>query len=226
MHYFSRMADQFQTSFIPKKTYDVGAVAAPRSSFTGLLSFIAVTLFILSLVSAGGVFLYERYLATSLVRKQESLDRARSAFEPELIRELSRLDAKLAIGQQLLDAHTAPSAVFDLLEEVTLQTVRFTDFSYTVEEGIPRITMQGSAASFASVALQSDEFAKNRSIKEPEFSGLTLDARGNVQFGVTALIDPALVSYREQSAQGASAFLEIESGGAGEGDVAGVSTAL
>lgn len=221
------MADQFQTSFIPKKTYDVGpAPKKPQSSIAGILSFIGIILFVLSLVTAGGTFLYERYLETSLVRKQESLERAKSAFEPELIRELSRLDDKFVIGQRLLDEHIAPSAIFDLLEDLTVESVRFTSFSYSVsEEGI-RINLDGQARSFAAVALQSDEFGKSRSLRQPEFTGLALDARGDVVFDVTALVDARLVSYRERVAQtaGGSAFFQIDESHTGE--VAGVTTSI
>ncbi len=217
------MAEQFQTSFIPKKTFDVGTPAPKKaSSIQGLLSFIAIVFFILSLVGAGGVFLYGRFLISSIDSKKASLEKAKNAFEPELIRELSQLDAKLRTAQKLLNAHIAPSGLFDLLEEVTLSTVRFNSFSFvTTEEGL-RVSMQGEATSFSSVALQSDEFAKNRSIREPVFSGLTLDARGNVQFSVSALIDPALLSYKDRATRGGSAFFDIDS--AQTGDVAGVAT--
>ncbi|MEK9176986.1 MAG: hypothetical protein AAB923_01700, partial [Patescibacteria group bacterium] len=147
------MAEQFQTSFIPKKTFDVGpAPKATGSSVSAILSFIAVIALVLSIVSAAGVFLYERFLITSIKNKEETLERAKSAFEPELIRELSRIDAKFTIGEDLLSEHTAPSGLLDLLEEVTLETVRFTSFGYVADsEGNLRISLQGEARSFASV---------------------------------------------------------------------------
>lgn len=222
------MAEQFQTSFIPKKTFDVGPVPkAAASSVSGVISFIAVILLVLSVVSAAGVFLYERFLLTSIKNKEETLERAKSAFEPELIRELSRIDAKFTIGEQLLDSHVAPSGLLDLLEDVTLETVRFTGFSYLSDSEGLRMTLQGEARSFASVALQSDELGRNRSLRETAFTDLTLDERGNVQFTVSAIIDPALVSYRERAAQGGSAFFEVEPSdgvAVGEGEVAGAST--
>ncbi len=215
------MAEQFQTSFIPKKTFDVGpAPKATGSSVSAIISFIAVITLVLSVVSATGVFLYERFLLTSIKNKQDTLERAKSAFEPELIRELSRVDAKFTIGEKLLNSHVAPSGLLDLLEDVTLETVRFTSFSYLSDPEGLHINMQGEARSFASVALQSDELGRNRSLRDTAFSGLTLDDRGNVQFTVSALVDPALVSYRERAAQGGSAFFEVEPS---SGEVAGAS---
>jgi hypothetical protein len=215
------MAQEFQTSFIPKKTFDVGMAPARKagSSLSGIFSFVAFILILLSVVGAGGVFLYERFLIASIENKKESLERAKNAFEPELIRELSRLDLKLRGSQGLLDRHLAPSGIFDLLEDITLETVRFTELSYAAEKEAIRLTLQGEALSFASVALQSDEFGKHRSLRSPVFSGLTLDDRGNVQFGVTALVDPIVLSYRERAARGGSAFFEVE-----QGQVAGLAT--
>lgn len=221
------MAEQFQTSFIPKKTFDVGpAPKAATSSVSAIISFVAVILLVLSIVSAAGVFLYERFLLTSIKNKEETLERAKSAFEPELIRQLSRIDAKFTIGEELLDSHTAPSGLLDLLEDVTLETVRFTSFSYLSDSEGLHLTMQGEARSFASVALQSDELGRNRSLRDTAFSGLTLDERGNVQFTVSAIVDPTLVSYRERAAQGGSAFFEVEPPALstdGSGEVAGAS---
>lgn len=215
------MAQEFQTSFIPKKTFDVGAPARPSSSTTlsSVLSFIAVAIFVLSLLGAAGIFLYGRFLVSSIESKKESLERAKNAFEPELIRELSRLDAKLRISQDLLNEHLAPSGIFNLLEGITLETVRFTNMSYSIGEDGVALVLQGEARSFASVALQSDEFGKNRSIMSPAFSGLTLDERGNVEFTVNAIIDPTTLSYREQATRGGSAFFDVDAP-----SVAGVAT--
>jgi hypothetical protein len=219
------MAQEFQTSFIPKKTFDVGTPAASRrsASIANLISFVAVVLLVLSVLGAVGMFLYERFLGAAIESKKESLERAKNAFEPELIRELSRLDAKLRISQGLLNDHVAPSGIFDLLESITLETVRFTDMSYTTDEKGVRLRLQGEALSFASIALQSDEFGKHRSIQSPVFSDLTLDNQGNVQFVVEALIDPSLISYRERAARGGTAMFDIAP--AEESEVAGTSTA-
>ncbi len=216
------MAQEFQTSFIPKKTFETGPATKTRVGAGGIFSIIAACLFVLSLLISGGVFLYERFLATSIERKKETLEQAKKAFEPELIRELSRLDSRLSLAEDLLDEHIAPSGLFDLLEDVTLETVRFTTLGYGIEESGVRVTLQGEARSFASVALQSDEFAKNRSIRDPIFSGLTLDERGAVEFTVNALIDPALLSYKDRALSAGTARFDVEP--ADDGAVAGATT--
>lgn len=207
------MAEQFQTSFIPKKSFDVGPAKPVRG--TGIFFTIATLLVVLSLVAAGGTFAYERFLEGSITRKKEELQKARAAFEPELIRELSHLDSKIKTADQLLSTHLAISGIFDLLEETTLETVRFTDFSYAIEPTGIRISLGGVARSFTSVALQSDEFGNSRFIREPLFSGFTLNERGDVEFSVTALVDPAVVSYEGRVKDAGTASFEVQPSVAG-----------
>jgi len=196
---------EFQTSFIPKKSFD--GVAGQKKGKSGMLFFTVLLVFIFSLLTAGAAFAYEQFLNASISHKKDSLEKVKSAFEPELIRQLSHLDQKLHTARTLLDSHVALSSYFELLESVTLESIRFKTFSYIVDDAGIRVTMQGEALSFASVALQSDEFAKQRFIKELVFSGLELDEKGNVIFTVTALVDPQLISYRDRVARGGTAVL-------------------
>jgi hypothetical protein len=206
------MAQEFQTSFIPKKTFDVGTAPTRRSQATlsGLIFFIAVVIFIVSVLGAAGTYLYGKYLESAITTKKENLERAKNAFEPELIRDLARLDTKLRLAQQLIDRHVAPSGIFDLLESLTLETVRFKTMNYEVDQEGVHLRLEGEGRSFASVALESDEFGKNRSIKEPVFSNFDLNEKGDVKFSVEAIIDPALISYKEQRAHAGTAMFQVD----------------
>lgn len=203
------MPEQFQTSFIPKKSVE-GPTTEIKNG-TDLFLLVAVILFILTLCAGAGVFLYEKYLIGAIVGKEESLKRAEAAFDLDLIRELSRLDQKLTVSEKLLKKHIAVSELFHLLEQQTLKSVRFGDLRYLVGSGGDIVlSMKGAARSFAAIALQSDVFGKSRFIKSPIFSDLDLDKNGNVTFSFTATVDPALLSYerltsdRELSSQGVS----------------------
>lgn len=192
------MEPKFQTSFIPKKP----VTTAPRRQkiSSGLFSLIALILFLAALSLSVGVFLYQQYLVQSIERKSASLERAKAAFEPALIKEMSRLDLRMDSAQEILDKHTALSAFFELLEDTTLKSVQFEDFSYLVGvEGEIRISMVGRALSFAAVALQSDSFGDSIFIREPIFSGLNLDEKGNVVFVFNAVLDASLISYTDSA---------------------------
>lgn len=196
------MAEQFQTSFIPKKVVEQKSSSVSGS---GILMVISGVMLVLSLLSVGGVLLYEKYLASALVSRKESLQKQRDSFAPELIRDMARLDRKLTVAQTLLQDHVSVSGIFELLQELTLKTVRFTNLSYTqTPEGIA-IKLQGEGQSFSSVALQSDEFGKSSSLSESVFSNFQLNDRGNVNFAVSAIVNPSVVSFVDRKERGAGA---------------------
>jgi hypothetical protein len=199
------MPQEFQTSFIPKKSFDSGR---GQSSGSGVFMVIGICIFLVALVLGGGVFVYEKLLTGSIETKKASLEKAKEAFDPALIKELARLDTKLSSADTLIKKHIAVSALFHLLEENTLQTVQFKSFTYDQgEEGI-EVSMQGEATSFSSVALQSDLFSNNPSIRKAFFSNLALNERGYVSFGVKMIVDPALFLYTTEAEKGGSAVLD------------------
>lgn len=187
------MPDSFSTSFIPRK--EGGKPSRKGPSFVDLYRAIGILIFVIALLLAVGVFLYQQLLESSIERKEEALVRAREAFEPELIEELSRLDRRLEAAELLLSEHLAPTQLFSLLESITLTTVRFTDMSYQESAGVHTLSLSGEGRSFASLALQSDEFGANRFIQEPVFSGLQVNEVGNVDFGIIATVEPGLFTY-------------------------------
>ena len=148
-----------------------------------------------SLALAAGVFLYDKFLDTSVQKKGEQLERARAAFEPKLIEELLQLDARLIAANDVLNEHLAPSALFALLEELTLQSVEFESLDYKVNED-SSITahLRGKARSVNGVALQASVFGQHNAINNPIFSNLDLVSDG-VTFEVTTQIDPQALKY-------------------------------
>lgn len=197
------MDPKIQTSFIPKKS--LATVAKSQSANTSgteggisIVFLIALIIFISVLALAIGVFLYQQFLFQDIENKKVSLDRARSAFEPTLIEEMSRLDFRMKSASEILNNHKALSEFFSLLENTTLVSIQFKDFNYNIDESERiSISMNGVASNFNSVALQSDIFGDNKFIQEPIFSNLNLDKKGDIVFDFTAFIDPKLLSYKD-----------------------------
>jgi len=158
---------------------------------------LALIAFLISLTATLGVFLYKQYLNQSLNNKAETLEEARAAFEPALIRELTRLDTRLKTSQLLLDQHIALSRLFEFLENNTVQDVQYTSFDFSrLTDGLSSVTLTGRARSFNAVALQSDIFGKSRFILNPIFSALNTDDENNIRFSVSAEVSSELLSYR------------------------------
>jgi hypothetical protein len=192
------MDTKFQTSFIPKKAI-ISGTNRGQSKPVNILLVIAVMIFLLALSLAGGVFGYKKMLISRINGMNSDLSRAKNSFEPESIKKWNRLDQRIDSATKILSAHTAVSPIFDFLENDTLATVKFENFSYSLRDnGESSLTMTGRAKNFGSVALQSDIFGQEKYIKNPVFSNLNPDQTGDIVFNFTSTLDPALVSYKNK----------------------------
>ena len=194
------MSVDFQpSSFIPKKTGQTQTLstgASVKGKRVNALMLIAGGIFVLTLIGAASVFVYERYLISSLSKQRDSLERARDAFEPRLIEELSRVDLRLSVAEELLQNHITVTPLFELLSDLTLKTVRFEEFEFTRSvDGLVQVKMDGVAQSYRSIALQSELFGDNEYLQSPVFSEFKLDDFGNVAFSVTLSVSNELLLY-------------------------------
>jgi hypothetical protein len=192
------MDKEFQTSFVPKKALIEREPRRNRGSFSGLANLIALVIFIASLLGAGGVYFYRASLQSTIEGYKESLTRARAAFEPTLITKLQVLDKRMKSSTEILANHIAVSPIFSLLGELTLPTVRYSDFSYEFNKqnkNLVDIKITGQAKGYNYIALQADLFGKNSFIKNPIFSDFSLDQLGNISFNLTFSVDKSLVVY-------------------------------
>ncbi|HVU06662.1 MAG TPA: hypothetical protein VHE10_02645 [Candidatus Paceibacterota bacterium] len=188
------MDPQFRTSFIPKKPI----VAAPTrsSSSIGLFSLLATVLFIVTVAVSGGIFFYQKLLNQQIDTDKASLDRARGAFEPDIINQIIRLDSRIETGKKLLASHLAVTPFFDFLGGVTLKSVRFKDFNFSyISPDKIVVLMKGQATSYAAVALESDLLNAQKKLSSTIISDLALDPQGTVSFSVSTVLDPSLVSF-------------------------------
>jgi hypothetical protein len=199
------MDPQVPTSFIPKKSLDTGYVrgGVRTSGSFGLFFLLALLIFIASIAAAGAAFGYHQLLSQQLASKAKSLTLNEQAFDPAVIDQLSRVDDRITQAQKLLNAHLAPSSIFGFIGLHTLQSVRFTSLSYALNgDGTVLLSLSGNADSFATVALQSDEFATTKGLKNIVFSGIIPDDKGNITFAVSANLDPSLILYVKSLATG------------------------
>ena len=183
-------------SFIPHDTAVAPAAKARgKGGLNDLLLLCAIVLFVASGALAVGVFLYEQFLTTEKNSKVDQLQRAKAAFEPSLIQQLTRLDDRMHAGDQILGAHLAPTAFFRALEQATLQTVAFQTLDFESPDAQHMaIKMAGIAQSVNSIALQADIFSKNGVIASPIFSNIARQSDG-VHFDLSAVVNPAAVNY-------------------------------
>lgn len=191
------MEQNFQTSFIPKKPIVEKREVAARSVdfFTIISIFILFTVLLASLA----LYFYKGVLAKNITKMESDLSLARNRFEPAKITELQILDKRLKASNEILSHHIAITPVFEALSSITMKTVRYTKFGYslgTEKDSAITVKMSGQAVGYRSVALQSDLFTKNKNLIDPVFSNLTLDEKGNVLFDLEFSVDPDFVDYK------------------------------
>ena len=99
----------------------------------------------------------------------------------------------------MIDTHKAPSEVFSLLQQHTLDTVRFNTFTYTTDktDGSIGITANGVGLGYPSIVLQSDEFGQTGSLKDVVFSSVQPNDSGLVNFTFKSELDKSMVLYRK-----------------------------
>lgn len=169
---------------------------APRRMQTDVFSFAASALFTLSLVLAGGVFVYQLFLNYSIAQMKGELESARATLEPETVNALIRLNSRLVSTEALIKSHQIITPVFDFLELSTPRTVRYTDFNFNTTDKGPELVIQGQAVSYAALAVAAGTFDKaDTYFADTVFSDLRLDERGNVIFTLRTLVKPAALSY-------------------------------
>ena len=190
------MENNFKTSFIPKKQVPGGQTKIRASH--NLFSVIASILFIAVLAMAGGLLAWKLYLNKQIANLQAQTDAAEATFDPSQIAALGRLDARIETTKTLLNSHLAFSAFYDAMARITLKDVGFTSFAYNQNGSKVAVTMDGEAAGFGTLALQSDVLAKSENVlSSPVLSGVALQKNGHVLFTLSFNVNPSLISYRK-----------------------------
>jgi len=190
------MEPKFTTSFIPKKQVAAAASASgsgPAISFSTLLSSVII---IAVLLFSVGLFLFRLTVESTIEQQYETLKRVGESFDQNFIGQATKLNNRIGASQKILDNHLAPSAIFKLLEEFSLQTVSFNSLEFSDNvDGKILIKGSGEGDSFASVVLQSDEFGKTGFMRDVLFSDLQPNVAGNVNFTFESTLDLDLILY-------------------------------
>lgn len=191
------MEPKFQSSFIPKGPIATSSsIARVQTGQKSILGFIATIIFVMAIIAAALVFGYNKYLSYQIGQMGSDLEAARANIEPEAIQELVRLDGRINSTNALLSKHTTLTPLLELLEDYTVSSLRFTSFTLLPTDDGLRLSMEGEARNYSTIAQQEEVFSSRTLLKDQNFSELALDDVGNVTFTFTAIIDPSLISYQ------------------------------
>src|ERR1035437_7330051 len=205
------MDQNFQTSFIPKKP-----IIETRTTSTRPISFVTIIslfIFFIAFAVSLGLFFYKQILTSNLAKMDASLNLSKSRFEPDKIKQLQVLDKRLNAAKEILSKHMTTYPVFEVLQAITMKTVRYTKFSYNIDTATDAkilVTINGQADGYRSIALQSQLFTtKAKNFIDPVFFNLALDDKGNVSFSLEFSVVPNFVNYKQLLASQASTSVSI-----------------
>ncbi len=193
-----------QTSFIPHDAVRARTASMPMGAMD-LVVLASIVFLIASIMLAGAVFFYGRYLSTDITAEQAQLQRSKEEFQPSLIQEFTRLDDRMRVTSDLLSKHDAFSLLFQNLQQTTLKTVSFTSLALTVTPDQPiTFKMDGIADSVNSIALQADLFSKSGVITNPIFSNINRELDG-IHFSLTGDVNTSAINYSQVLSAGSGA---------------------
>lgn len=204
------MDNQIKTSFIPRKPVTPGVIGSdvksissasspPKNVGKTIFSFVATVIFIAVVGGFGAMFVWEQSLKQHISRQEADMKKAIEEFDERFIAEASRLDTRIQQAMRILENHVAPSALYALLSERTLQTVAFAKFGFEdMRDGAIRVRGEGEALRYESIVLQSDSFGRSGYLRNVLFTNLNRNFDENrVEFNFEAVLDPRLVLYKE-----------------------------
>lgn len=184
------------TSFVPKQP------VTTRKRASGNNPFLALSYLILgvAIVACFAVFGYRYYLQNVAKKKAEAVVAAQSQIDQATVTEFIRLRDRFTAANGILDKQVELSQFFRVLENLTLQTVRYDSLKVTVaNDRVATVELTGTAQSFNALAAQSAAFSTEKRIKRAIFSGITVKDN-RVSFKLTADLDPALLALTPKAA--------------------------
>jgi hypothetical protein len=164
------------------------------------------------------VYMYRDYATKELNIVKAELQEATKQDEgnSKRVAELQEYDRKITTAKRLLNAHVAPSRIFEELEKSTKETVAFTKFDYGYEPGFD-VTLELSANTkeLESVFLQKKQISNDELFSEFILENINLldeatidengevsipdlgeDAQTGIGFSVGGIFDKKLIMFR------------------------------
>lgn len=197
------MDTKFQTSFIPRKPLVPNSSAVPQNSggSNGLLVLIALGLFGVSVASAVLVLGWQRVEQGSIEKNKVTLAETRKQFGEDVVM-LKRFNSKIKLAKEVVDNHVSVSNIFEALEEVTVDNVRYKEFSFELPANPANdkifFELAGEAKTFEALAFQSDTILESDKFVSPIFSDLEINEKNLVDFVLTSSLPFSALRYAEQ----------------------------
>lgn len=174
-----------KTSFAPRgpAPNPVGVTAASRPKGTPLLLYLGLFTCVVGGLFSGGVYFFHSLVAQDVADLEQRLATVRQVVDLDNLNEIEQVDAQLRLARGVFGSHRVSSPLFRFLEDNTIPEVSYANFSYGGNGG-ESIVLSGEAASYESIAQQSDILSNSPLVGDHIFSGFRLSENGRVSFNL------------------------------------------
>ena len=151
-----------------------------------LLGF-GVTLFILSILVAGGLYYYKDSLETKITDLNGQITALENQRDKKAEAAIITYNKQAKVISQMLDSHIFWTKAFSKLESLTNGQVIINGLTGTTDDG--KISFQAFAPSYTIVARQVASFTSDDSIVDINIGEIKSSTDGKLEFGITLLVD-------------------------------------
>ena len=148
------MPNSFDTSFIPQQPLLRVEGTKSRHEPINFALVLAIILFFVVLIIAGGIYLYSRNVEERIIARSAELEDIEKSLDSEQIAEYKRIDSRIGTAKSILREHNVFSVVLDMLEQGAAKNVGLTALSYRISEKAPIVSIEGISPSYQSVYFQ------------------------------------------------------------------------
>lgn len=178
-------------SFIPKTAMPKPVYQQRSFGFLVSVSFVAL---VVSVGVLAGAYLYNGLLNSDIDKLRVELDKVKKEFEMNSIRNFSEMASSIDLAKMIIGSHVTATNVLNLVQDNVLPVTRFSDLNYGGEHH-DRLALSGETESFTSLADQARVLSGNKYVRSITISDISLRKSGNVGFGMTIMLDPAILSF-------------------------------
>jgi len=199
------MSPEFQhASFIPKRPLvhiPNQRNATRRSRKTNVFGIIASIVFGVGLLGAGGVYIYNDVLEEEIENQRQLLEQETARIKDrDLVDTFKTVHAQIILAEEVIKKHISPSAIFQVIGEVTVQSAQLTTVSVdgSPDAGTFSIALSGTVQSFESLVRQADVYRGDERIKQVELGDVEVSDDSSIGYEAELAMDATLGKYAKQ----------------------------
>ena len=195
------MNENFGKNFIPQKRIDLAQAGLKIHNTVDTFTAVSVLIFSATLFVIIGIFTSGFFINYQIESLQKKISVLTSRFMPVEVDALVSLSGKISAVDRVISEHTSITDIRTFLEDNTPTNVQVLTFVFDEVAGkngsARELTIEGEAASYNTLANQSNILKMNKSISGVSFSNITPTEQGTISFKVTMNVKSDAFPYNK-----------------------------